>query len=74
MEASDLKPRDRVRLSGTGSEGVVQAVRDNTVTVKLDGDGTITTSAYQVELVVGVRAQAGKVEKKAAKKSARKKD
>jgi hypothetical protein len=35
MDASNLKPRDRVKLSGTGSEGVVQAVKGNAVTVKL---------------------------------------
>jgi preprotein translocase subunit YajC len=70
MDAEDLKPRDRVKLSGTGSEGVVQAVKDDTVTVKLNGDGTITTSAYQVELVesAGTRPV-----KKAVNNAARKK-
>jgi hypothetical protein len=68
MDAADLKPRDRVRLSGTRSEGVVQAVEEGSVTVKLDGDGTITTSAYQVELIEGAKEQAGKMKKKAAKK------
>jgi hypothetical protein len=67
----DLKPRDRIRLSGTRSEGVVQAVKDNAVTVKLDGDGTITTSAYQVELVAAAKGQTGKAKKRPLTKKRR---
>jgi hypothetical protein len=47
-------------------------MKGNAVTVKLDGNGTITTSAYRVELVASASARTAK--KKPAKNAARKKD
>jgi hypothetical protein len=63
---SDFRPGDTVKLTGTGSEGTVVEARGNSVTVKL-ARGTITTSAFQVQLV-----KAAAPAKKAAKPKRRK--
>jgi dsDNA-specific endonuclease/ATPase MutS2 len=65
MDASELQPGDRVRLSGSRSEGIVEAVKGNSVTVRLPRYA-ITTSAFQVDLLES--APAPKAKKKPAMK------
>jgi hypothetical protein len=61
----------RVRLSRT-SQGVVKAVNGNRVTVRLDGDGLITTSVLQDQHVAVAKADAVMPEMMAVKKRAKK--
>jgi len=51
MNEDDLKPGCTVRLSGTGSEGVVVAVNGGSVQVRLAHGGVVSSSEYQVQVI-----------------------
>ena len=51
MNGDDPKPGATVRLSGTGSGGVVVAVNGGSVQVRLAHGGVVSSSMYQVQVI-----------------------
>jgi hypothetical protein len=69
VNGDDLKPGATVRLSGTGSEGVVVAVTGGSVQVRLASGAVVSSSVYQVQVIDGPQPKAKR--EPAAKKTAK---
>ena len=73
MNGDELKPECTVRLSGTGSEGVVVAVTGGSVQVRLAHGGVVSSSVYQVQVIDAPQPKAKRKPAAKAAKSKRRK-